>query len=256
MIDERAYYLIDAYLNDQLTEQEQQEFKTHSKDPSFLEELEIQKQLFINNTQPIDRTEFSKNENGKQILEGIATAEKNYFQEEPKKGKVRYLNYGIAASILLIVSLVLINFLTGTKSLENYYAENVNWDQLPSLVERVEEDNILVKGAMAFQNKKYDEAIKIFTAYLNEYPNNSQVVMYLGASYLESGDDTSALQTFDHLTQMNSVDKTRGYWYIALIHLKNNDQKQAVMTLENIVGDEKNYNYLKAKEILTQIKSE
>ena len=256
MIDKRAYYLMDAYLNGQLNEQEQLDFEKYSKDPAFLEELEIQKQLYILNSQRIQRTEFSESEEGKQILKGIQEAEENYFQEKSKKGWIRYLSYGVAASILLLVSIFVINFLTKSDTpLDHYYAEYANWDQLPSLTERVDKDNTLAKGAIAFKDEKYDEAINIFTNYLKAQPNNSQVVMYLGASYLKSGNNSLALQTFEHLTKMNTVDRTRGYWYIALVHLKNNDTNQAISALEKIGSDEKNYKFLKAKEILENIKS-
>ncbi len=52
---------------------------------------------------------------------------------------------------------------------------------------------------------------------------------------------------------MNSVDSTKGYWYIALIHLKNDNKENAILMLKKISSNEKNYNYLKAKEVLDKI---
>lgn len=253
MINEKFYHLIDSYLKGDLSDQDRADFEEYSKNTAFLEELEIQKQLYSIHSEE-DSIAFSKTEEGKEMLKVIQSAEDNYFQNRPKNRIYKYISYGIAASIFLAITIYSISFFTTENpSLQNYYAEYVNWEELPSLLEREDESNTLVKGVSAFSNKNYQEAIDSFKVYLKENPNNPQVISYLGASYLESGNDLSAIETFQGLAEMNSVDSSKGYWFIALIHLKNENKKAAITTLKKIASSDKNYNYIKAKEILGKI---
>jgi tetratricopeptide (TPR) repeat protein len=75
----------------------------------------------------------------------------------------------------------------------------------------------------------------------------------LGVSYLEIGEYQKSLQIFNKLLKSDSLDSSKGYWYITLVYLKKGDKQKAKDTLLLILKNEKNFNFRKAEELFDKL---
>jgi tetratricopeptide (TPR) repeat protein len=262
-IDENTYTLIDAYLKGTLNEKDVIDFKNKLKnDPELNEEFLHQKNLFetINkqdwphesnpDTEDVKVLgDYFNSQAAKKTKEVIHLAQKEYKAKKARVINLKYL-YPMAAAILILFGYF--NFF-GNSSTEKLYHEYKDWSSLPSLTERFDNATDLSKGEQFFKNENYQKAVAIFKVNIDSTNKNPQILAYLGASYLELGDYKSATETFDDLLATNSLDKTKAYWYKALILLKQNQKKEALKMIDTIITKETNYNYTKAIELKTKL---
>lgn len=150
------------------------------------------------------------------------------------------------AAIILVVFAVRFNFFTGNTSLYDEYA---NWTDLPSLVEKSSDQNLLVALEKDYNSQNYTKVISA----IPETTSDPYLLIYKGVSFFQLGNIERANSVFDELIATNSLESSRGYWYKLLITLKEKRLKDAKKLLDVILQDQNNYNYVKAKEIYSKL---
>ncbi len=265
MFDDNTYSLIDGYLNGTLSNSNKLDFEKRLKEDSELyEEFIIQKDLFHSlddnswafEEQPnLDEVNtlktYFESDDAKSIAAAIAKSNTDYQSSKKTVFKLPRFVYPIAASIALILGYFLL-FEKNTTT-DSLYAEYKNWDDLPSLTVRADDnDNSLTKGQTAFKNKEYKEASAIFNNYLKNN-TNPQATTYLGVSYIELEEYELAIKTFNSLLEGQSLDRSKGYWYKSLVYLKLGDKAKALETLNLLLEKESNYKYQLAKALKAKL---
>lgn len=250
---------IDQYLKGELSELERLSFeKLLQEDEQLQEDVIIQKQLFA--MHGTSTTDISSNETDFEAIallkEKLKTDEYLHLSNKirtignenrisngkPRKRKTHYLNYFIAASVTIFFATLF--FFNSESSLESYYSENVNWENLPSFIDKGNALDNFTKGEIAFKKKEYKSAILSFENIetTNElYPYS---LMYIGASYDVLNENEKALDYFNKLSQLTEFEEhTKGFWYQLLIHLKLDNKEKANEISKIILKDKNNYNY-------------
>lgn len=267
--DQATYEKIDAYIFESLTGKEKEDFEKEIESNSALKkEVELNKALkssisgegwHLLNTDThkeqinkiVDQRRSNEYVEIVNNLEGIGN---QYFEKQKQKpAKSRKLIYfiGVAASVLLLFTMGYFNAQPSTDSLYTEYSE---WSNLPSLTLQSNDTSILAKGEALFNTKQYEKAIALFSKNTEESPTiNPYVLSYLGASYLELEDYDNALNTFDKLLNSNTLDSSKGYWYKAMVYLKQGDQDKTIEILNLITKNEQHYNFNKAKQLLKKL---
>lgn len=258
---------IDKYLEGNMTDVEKTSFEDEiSHNTSLAEELKLQKDMramlsedeWVDSDISILETESAKKM--KSFLESEeATRLKHKIAEvvvENRKEKNRnssFFKFAIAASIAVIMFVSVFNF---NSSIDELYPDYINTDELPSLVTRGDKNtDLLTKGELLFEEKKYNEAIKVF----KEYQDSSESInainyIYTGISFIEVKNYKEALSQFELLERSETLHSKKHYWYKAMIHLKNSDEKELINILNIILKDPKNYKYSEALKLLEAIK--
>lgn len=268
--DEHTYEMIAAYLNQRLSDPDRLAFEERiQNDADLAREVTINKEMYAqygtdtSNEQqfPIDREKLHalqnhlRSEEIQELSQKIKAGKKKYDRENTtaKKPILRYLYY--AAAAIALVFLVNHFFMNTTVSPEELYAEYNNWEHLPSLTVRGDQEQDLAKGEALFIDKKYIQAIPLFTSYLSSHHEriNPHVLTYLGIAYLESNTTDKALPIFDRLLKSDTIESDRAYWYIALTYLKQGNDKKAIANLKQLRNNPENYYFEKAGELLSQL---
>ncbi len=262
IITEGLLETIDNYLKKELSEKEFSNFENQINENKELEEfILIQKKLFeLNNfqTENIVRN-FDFNVDYNYYKQQLTKDENKKFYDKIKKiglkenyiingNKRVYLKYYIAASIAVFFSIIFI--LTSSSSLENYYYDNVNWEELPSFVTKEEFLSDFTKGEILFKNKEFEKAIFVLSTIKPDNELYPYALMYIGASYDKLNKNDNALIVFDKLSKLPNFDGySRGYWYKLLIYLKEDKRDKAIEIKNIILKNNYNFNYEKAKKI-------
>ena len=265
MFDDNTYSLIDDYLNGILSNDDKLDFEKRLKtDSELYQEFIIQKDLFHalddnswafeeqpNPNEVNTIKTYFDSEEAKSIADVIAQSNTEYQNSKKTVFKLPTFVYPIAASIALILGYFL--FFGETTTTERLYADYKDWNDLPSLTFRADDnDDRLSKGQKAFKNQQYKEASQIFNSYLKDNIN-PQATTYLGVSYIELEQYEQAIKTFNTLLEGNSLDSSKGYWYKTLVYLKLDDKAKALETLNLLLEKESNYNYKQAKALKAKL---
>ncbi len=231
--------LIAKYFLNQLSAEEQKEFDTlMSSNPEFKEqvafEAKVKKSIFQ-----------QEHANLKQELQTVESS------LPVKQNKVKW--YLIAASIILLVSIGFYwkQYSSSPETLfADYYTTASNTSHP---ITRTQNDtDELTKAFVAYESEAYNQAQKLFNN-LYKTSNNSELLFYEGICYLEIEQTDNAIETF--LKHQNFNDKLLGKskWYLALAYLKNNNQIEVQNILEKITSSSSNYNFEKAKDLLSDL---
>ena len=250
---------IDRYLNGELSDSETLDFeKWMANDVLLQDEVKIQKQLFalhnttkknvVSHEQDSATLALLKEKLKSKELQELSQKIRKAGQEHTsltskKKSKKKYLFYAVAASIAIVFSATLY-FINASNSLNTYYQDNVNWEELPSFAVKGAAENSFNKGETLFKKKEYHAAIATFNTIeaSNElYPYS---LLYIGASYEQLNENNKAVATFDKVTKLTTFEGySQGYWYKLLIYLKVKDKQNALAMKAIILEDKNNYNY-------------
>ncbi len=260
---------IDAYFRNELSDQERISFeKLLKEDTELSQEFIIHKELYaqFDPDLQIDITSnaydkeveeietYFESEEAKKLSEVIDKAQHNYQEAEtPKKWPNKNIFIGLiaAASVALLVVLYTTNSGSSTQEL---YAQYSDWNDLPSLTSRKDGDQLSL-GQSLFEEGKYQQANTVFKTILTqgkEVPPS--VLIYSGVSALELDDYQEALTHFDQLMQSDTIDHSKGYWYKALVFLKQAKKDEAIAVLKRIVENKENFNYKEAVILLDKLK--
>lgn len=259
---------IDAYLQGKLTGIESQTFeKRLQQEPDLQEEVRLQQQLFdtlgaekwhsIQRTKNKERlAELKSKLRSKEyqdLSENIRNAETVYFNENDKVRPFQkyYRYFAIAGVVVLFFG---IYFSQLNTSYSSYYEANVDWQELPSFAEKGQQNDAFAKGEIAFKKEDYKVAAEQFAVVETSDELYTNSLTYLGASYDELNQNEKAIATFKKLATVDeSHESSKGYWYEALIHLKNNNKEKAITALNKSIEKDTNFKYQEAKVLLRKL---
>lgn len=254
--------LIDDYLKGLLSDDEVQSFLARvNNDSEFKEKFELEHQLFEALNE--DSWNFQKNANQeiedyKSILQGddlqtlkkVLNSANSDFNAQSKVRNLKPFYYLAAASIVLFLGFQL--FLNQNVSNQDLYNDFVGLNDLPSFVSRSDSESQLIEAQKLFEDKNYSEALNVFRTLEDDIAQNANVFIYKGISEMQLGEFKAAEQTFDELIESNLLDANKGYWYKALLNLKQ-DRIEACKDILGRIISEKLYNFNKAKELLKEL---
>ncbi|MEL7146158.1 MAG: tetratricopeptide repeat protein, partial [Bacteroidota bacterium] len=104
-----------------------------------------------------------------------------------------------------------------------------------------------------FEAGKYTEALVTFDQIVKSGGKRTGTIMiYQGMAQMETGQFTTADVTFNTLINSNSIDAQKGYWYKALLFLKQGESDKAAKVLQKI-SQQKMYKAEEAEELLEQL---
>lgn len=259
---------IDDYINGNMSEEARKAFEEEITKNEELSELVAQQKVFFS---LFSDTKWDGMENNPEhpdmalLKEKLKSAEYQNtsakikhigktISEQQKTPKKRTLRYYYAAAVLLIICTLSIFMMNTTSSLEDYYDTNVQWNNLPSFVEKNNSEEAFVKGEIYFKKENYEAAIKIFETIPKDDELYPYSLMYLGASNDKLNKNEQAIENFKQLATLTSFPEySKGYWYELLIHLKTNDKANTLKVLSIITSNKENYKYSEALQLLNNI---
>lgn len=256
--------LIENFLIKQLSKEEKTVFlKRLATDISFKEKFEFEKQLFeILNEEDWN---FQSNTNSNEInayLDVIRSDEivnlKNQLKKENeiyKKNITKKTNplflYAVASIVLLFSVFYVLKL--NKPSTETLYASYLEKTEFTSLITRGENTKELSKAQVYFDNKDYKKALLIFEKLIqNKKLLSGSLYIYTGVSQMELNQFDKAEKTFDNLIQSDFLDAEKGYWFKALLYLKEKNIEKSKMLLNKIVINNW-YQYEEAKKLLNEL---
>ncbi len=127
---------------------------------------------------------------------------------------------------------------------------------MPSFIVRGETINKKkVKIEQLYDAKKYNQVIILCDSLLAfETPIDPNILIFKGLSQMAVNQHDEALKTFSSLIQnKNLIDFHKGYWYMALLYLKNNEKNNAIKTLKIIADNNTFYHHQDAIKILKKL---
>lgn len=260
---------LERYLKGKMTGIERQQFEENlASDEELRNELRLQIGLYETFDNSEDYSLFKDNLNRSEInvlkaklrskeyqdlSTNIRKAEKVYFNQKTKVKPIQkyYRYFGIAGMIILFVA---IYFFQSVNSYATYYNQYVNWEELPSFIEKSQPKNTFSNAEIAFKRGNYTEAVALFStieATDELYPYS---VLYLGACYDKLDENKKAIATFQQLANLeNSLISSQGTWYEAMIYLKMNDKENAIKALQKNTDNPDDFNYQKAKILVRKL---
>ncbi|MEZ4888576.1 MAG: hypothetical protein R3E32_27880 [Chitinophagales bacterium] len=139
-------------------------------------------------------------------------------------------------------------------SLEVLYASNIEVDKKASFSTKGNAEDVLSKGAQAFNQGKYTVAIEAFESYLSTHQDDNEVKRYTGIAYLELKQPDKEIErdSFDKAIRLfEALGEADKNWYLALAYLKQGNTEKTKEYLLQIATH--NIHYSKAKKILSQL---
>ncbi|MFT5890986.1 MAG: tetratricopeptide (TPR) repeat protein [Dokdonia sp.] len=264
--DELEYKNIERYFNNDLTNEELLAFEERLKTSSSLREwVGIYKDLdLINNEEEWIHFKGDLSVLKKEVAQFQSKETKVFsnqlktWREEQKEDLPKIKRHWLrpfitsAAAVLLIAIFLLYPKNNDLPSLYNQYN---NWDDLPSLTVKGANEDTVIQLERSFKAKDYQDVIER-TEVLLETPNNaiSQIHLYQGVAYMEVTSYDKAITTFDALIQSNTIDFHKGYWYKALVFLKQEQKENCIKILEIIAANPTYFKHQEAKRLLKELK--
>ncbi len=114
---------------------------------------------------------------------------------------------------------------------------------------------MLLEAMSYYKNKEYENASVLFTELLSgQFKTDTLLMLYNGISILGANHPDSAINRFDILINNNNRFSETAKWYKALALIETERIEEAKKLLTSIV-DSKSYNFIKAKEIIKELKN-
>lgn len=257
--------LLEKYFRGHLSEQELLVFNERKKDPTFVEQLNIEQQLFnsLNDsswsfTENVDAkivTEYQELFESEEINDLKATLKT--LNNKQHDSKVRSLNWKpivltVAAAVVLIITIFSFNNQPVDSS--EIYASYYKVDDLTySIVRSADLENSLQEAQQLFFEEQYEEALLLIDKHISQKGLDSpELYLMKGISLTELGSYQQAQLTYDSLINSDFLDAQKGYWYKGLMYLKKGDTEQA-LTLFKKIESENYYNSSQASEIIKML---
>ena len=265
-MEENIDLKIEAYLGGDMTPEEQRQFEEMmAQNPELQKEVRLANEV---NHHLNDSTwmgaDAAKNDPTKQEIENYIKSDEaialksklrqagaNYKKTGSNSSSIKYIIGAVAA--ILIIALISNVLWNRSPNHDTLYAEFYVESDLPSLVKRGSENELLTKAVSLFQSNEYEQAIQFFEQYEKEIQGTDpSVYIYTGFSYLENGNIDEAIQNFDKLLESNSIDKSKALWYKSLAYLKADRIEECKAILSQIIEDSL-FNAQKAKKLLDEL---
>lgn len=171
---------------------------------------------------------------------------------QDSKGKVIKMKwvYTIALAASLIWGAYI---LLKPADVQSIYAQHSTWSDIPTFVVKGDDENEKkIHLQEAFNEAEYKNAITLANELLVDH-YQPDVAIYLGISSLELKKYDDARSTFQDLIDSKTLDAHKGYWYMVLTYLAQNDLTNTKKYLDVITANPQYYKYQEAKEISSQL---
>lgn len=233
-MDDKDHLLIERYLHGDTTAEENAAVERRAAaDPEFAKALGERRQL----------NEHLRAVAHEQAL--LATLQRlgdRYFPAEqtaaPEReavvrplGNDRRLVYGLLAAAVIALAL----FFAGPW----FSAPGGGYEQFArhqplSLTERGDGQQTAAAAETAYNDGNYPLAAQLLRAYLAEQSDDQRAHLALGVSLLETDRDEAAVEIFREIAESKTALAPYGNWYLALVAVKQGDEKAALRYLDLI----------------------
>ena len=246
--DHQDIELIERYLLQTLSPEEEKSFQNRLSDPDFQEELELQKDLMT----------ALKTEGKAQFKAELETLDKEHFSTAKVKpfNPARYLRMAVAATVLLAAFYWVFDSFSGQSTLspQEIYVQQFEPKSLSGVKSDVDSLSLWEQFMMHYAHQQYKEAIPVLESLLADpdYSQTSRARLYLGNAYLLTDQSEKAIETLKEI-RPSSAFAMDAEWYTALAYLKNDDPDNARNQLKAIAEDQGHFYHQRAKKILSQL---
>lgn len=236
--------LIDKYIRQSLSDQEEILFKEKLKIDSFKELLQTSEDIAI--------------ELGRIGRETLRDQFSSWYNEtSSSKKKSRNIYWLMAAASILIVAGILF-FLNTNQTLPKLASEY--YASLPDYITQIKRGEQPIKNTYLdvmkpYLEKNWTAAETNFQDFLEKNPRDHKVILYQGITAMELQDYSQAIVSFTKVIEYTD-DPTfvhPAQWYSALSHLKTKQREKAIPSLREIIQTPDHYKAKNAQIILAQL---
>lgn len=176
------------------------------------------------------------------------------FDTEKKVFSLKKYWLPIAAACILLFITIIIQF-TAQPSMEELYATYGTWNDTPSFI--IQDENTATskeKIERSYKNGKFADCILLADSFLETAASDrTNVMIYKGFSFVQLHQNEEAIAVFKQISKSNTIDSSKGLWYMALVYLKTEDVENLQQTLKTIAVSDTNYQYSKALQLLDEL---
>ncbi len=242
-MNEERYILFDQYLQGEMTVEERNSFeKQLAENPEFASAFETFKTVNLHL-----ETKFGYEKEREEFKGNLTQISNTHFNKKKKKNKVVSLKpwyYAVAASVVVLIGLFFFNYDS------NPTFEDFNHPEQASFTERGDVNISLKQAEIAFNARKYKDAIPLFEETLKE--NKTPEIQYFyGVALLQENEFEKSEAVFNELKSGTSAYKDKVLWNLALLKLKQKDYTACKKNLEAISQDYEGYDDV--QELLNEL---
>lgn len=235
---------IQQYISGKLTDADKKVFeKLLETDIAFQKELKLQQDL-------VAAFKLQEAREIKATLQDLEFKNINQVNKKTSFSKVWYL----AIASILLVGFFLTN--NTTPSGEDLY--NSNYSVYPNTylpITRGNIENTSLKAFVSYEKGDFESAELAFEKLL-QMEANPDIQFYYALSLLNQFKYDLALSELSPLTQMEYDYQAESLWYSALIHLKNEDFKNAKNQLEKLKSLDTKFKSEETKQLLKELNND
>lgn len=253
-LEKDLFELIDEKLSGELRGEELEAFdRDLMNDAELMAEFELHKEI----DEAIQESEVIEL---RKKLDLVHDLTQNKKQPGLLRTILRHKLSRIAAAsfvVLLIITSLSLYFLRPDGNMSNDSLFKIYYQPDAALLIRGtnSQNATLIQAFQMYENKEYDNALKLFSNVLDTDKENIPVQFYSGISYIELGQYQNALHPFNFIMDhKQNLYVERAEWYAALCFLKLNDNDNAVELFRKISLSSSSYKD-KAHEILKSIQN-
>lgn len=151
--------------------------------------------------------------------------------------------------VTLAAAAALLLFFIFPKEKNTLYAKNFEPEKLITTQSSADNSSIFSQANKHYRTENYKEAIPLYAQDISENPGNPWALVYKGCSHMAVNQIDEAMILFEQLAKQYSDFSDMAYWYLALCHLKKEEETQAKTILKRISPEEKVY-FDKAQKLL------
>jgi len=241
---EEEFTFFEAYLSEELTEEERLSFENRLKEEHELSEA-------FNNYKELYgflEHKFATEKATEAFTKNLSEISNDYFtnKKKPKVIKFRPLQYAAAASVVLFLGITMFNNFGGNPVYSDFAVH-----EIVSLTERGNQNQLYLNAEQAFNSNNYERAEQLFSEILVANPNLVEVELYKAISLIEINQFTTADKILGGLSNQNTAYKYSAKWYLALSKLKQKKYDDCELLLKEIPVDTDVYEL--AQELLSAL---
>lgn len=237
-----TFEFIESYFQQKLSNEEKVAFETRCEsDEAFAKEVA----MYVTTRQVLQEELLQQRQ--QQWREDFKLEETPIISIARKPIFKRYITYVAAACLLLAASVYLFEAQNSSQKFAAKYI-SANYSTISGTMDASRDS--LQLGVGAYNDKRYDEALRLFLDVEQRDPSNSDAKKYAGLTYLQQKDYDQAIRQFDDLANMK-LHSNPGDFLKAVVLLERNSpgDKDAAKTLLQKVISEKEENSEDAEEL-------
>ncbi len=247
------YELIERYLANELSEQEQRDFESQLEaDSTFYDDVQIHKEL----------DGLLSDEGLHKFLGTLRETDTNWQLPSAKKEATFFslnakLLISIAAALLIVVFSWQFLFIpAGSSSTSQLFVEHFEPYQLVLSQRSASDpsgyDALFNQAIQEYADGDYTSAAESFRQLHQLEPDNVSYKFYFALSLLGVDNASTAITLLNELVSApDHLFTEQSRWYLALAYLSADEQDRAIEVLENINPGQ--YQYIKSQEIIGEI---